>query len=69
MDKFIKVTVADGCKALVPVGNIQYVAELTGYEKSKATIYFKAGNKIGFNVLDSIDEIAAKIEALTKDKD
>lgn len=65
MNKFIQVTVADGCKALVPISNIEYVAELTGYE-SKTTIYFKAGcNKSGFNVKESFDEIAAKIEAAT----
>lgn len=66
MKNFIEVTVADGCKALVPISNIEYVAELTDYENSNATIYFKAGcNKSGFNVKETFEEIAAKIEAAT----
>ncbi len=64
MSKFIKVTVIDGCKALVPVDNIEYVAELQSSEYSKATIYFKTDcNKHGLNVKETFDEIAEKIEA------
>ncbi len=64
MSKFIKVTVVDGCKALLPISNIEYVAELSGYENSNATIYFKADcNKHGLNVKETFDEIVSALEA------
>lgn len=65
MKNFIEVTVTDDCKALVPVSNIEYVAELQGYEYSEVTIYFIAGNKHCFNVLDTFKDVVAKIEAAT----
>lgn len=65
MRNFIEVTVADGCKAFVPVSNIEYVAELKGYENSNTTIYFIAGNKCCFDVRETFSEVVALIEAAT----
>ena len=61
MKKFITVTVADGCRAFVPIDNIEYVAELRT-EYSKATIYFINGSKRAFEVRETFEEIVAKIE-------
>ena len=65
MKNFIEVTVVDGCKALVPVSNIEYVAELKGYENSNTTIYFIAGNKRCFDVRETFSEVVALIKAAT----
>lgn len=67
-DKFIKITVADGCKVLIPVENIEYVTELESYEYSKTFISFKVG-RAGFNVRESFDEISARIEKATQAKE
>lgn len=65
---YIIITVSgDNLKALIPVENIEYVADYsTTYETGITFISFKTGAKGGFTVLEDFQTVCALVERATE---